>query len=109
MVEIMNVHLWTYEPDSFLPHGSQKDGHAAQQPIWLTDKDENPNQADTLMLAGTLACGIIDQFELCCILFDGRDEEQISQTRILWKKLKNSGYPLTYWQQSPHGKWELKS
>ncbi len=42
--------LWTYEEASFLPHGSARDGDAASQPIWLTDRDENPNRATMLVL-----------------------------------------------------------
>ena len=35
-VEFLNTHLWTYEEQSFLPHGTQKDGSPEVQPIWLT-------------------------------------------------------------------------
>src|SRR5688572_815594 len=44
----LNALLWTYDPNSFLPHGSRKDGNAAEQPIFLTDGDDNPNQANLL-------------------------------------------------------------
>ena len=40
----MNDVLWKYKPHSFLPHGCAKTGHANDQPIWLTNKSENPNQ-----------------------------------------------------------------
>src|SRR5690554_2126167 len=45
----MNEWLWTYQPDSFLPHGAAKDGYAHAQPIWLTDQEENPNGAEILV------------------------------------------------------------
>ena len=35
-VEFLNALLWTYDDQSFLPHGSSKDGNAELQPIWLT-------------------------------------------------------------------------
>ena len=38
-VEALTQHLWTFRPDSFLPHGSAKDGHAELQPVWLTQID----------------------------------------------------------------------
>mgnify|MGYP001038588715 CR=1 FL=1 len=34
-VEFLNALLWTYNDQSFLPHGSKKDGNAELQPIWL--------------------------------------------------------------------------
>ena len=44
-VEALNALLWTHDPDGWLPHGSDKDGNAPEQPVWLTEKDENPNGA----------------------------------------------------------------
>ena len=44
-VEFINSLLWTYNDESFLPHGSKKDGFADQQPIWLSADIENPNTA----------------------------------------------------------------
>ena len=35
---------------SWLPHGTAQDGSAEEQPIWLTDSDENPNGAAFLFL-----------------------------------------------------------
>ncbi|MDP6884241.1 MAG: DNA polymerase III subunit chi, partial [Rhodospirillales bacterium] len=34
-VEALNGVLWTYHQDSWLPHGSARDGHAEAQPVWL--------------------------------------------------------------------------
>jgi DNA polymerase-3 subunit chi len=42
--DYLNSLLWTYQPDSFLPHGVEKDGFAEKQPILITHKDNfNPN------------------------------------------------------------------
>ena len=49
-LEQMNSYLWTFQDESFLPHGSKKDGFAEQQPIWLTLQDDNPNAAEFLFL-----------------------------------------------------------
>lgn len=46
----INKHLWTYKTESFLPHGAAEDGPAECQPVFLTTEDENPNQADVLIL-----------------------------------------------------------
>ena len=44
-VDALNTHLWTYDPNGFLPHGAARDGEADRQPVWLTHLDENPNGA----------------------------------------------------------------
>ncbi|MBQ8662151.1 MAG: DNA polymerase III subunit chi, partial [Alphaproteobacteria bacterium] len=49
-VEFLNGLLWTYNDQSFLPHGSKKDGYAELQPIWLTSGTDNPNMASFLFL-----------------------------------------------------------
>ena len=50
-VDALNTHLWTYDPNGFLPHGAARDGDADRQPVWLTHLDENPNGAGYLFVA----------------------------------------------------------
>lgn len=107
-VEALNKHLWTWNPGSFLPHGASKDGRAADQPIWLTDQDENPNNADVLILIDGAESAIQDQFELCCEVFNGNHPESLQNARSRWKVYKDGPYTLTYWQQGPRG-WEKKA
>ncbi len=106
--ERLNNHLWTYDPSSFLPHGSEKDGHAQDQPVWLTSKDENPNGADVLILTGGAQSESYDQFTLCCDLLDGRNEQAVHDARERWKIYKEAGHEVTYWQQGAKG-WEQKA
>jgi DNA polymerase III subunit chi len=42
--------LWTFRDGSFLPHGQARDGHAADQPVFLTDGNETPNGAGVRFL-----------------------------------------------------------
>ncbi|MCB9990349.1 MAG: DNA polymerase III subunit chi [Rhodospirillales bacterium] len=104
----LNDHLWTYRADSFLPHGSAKEGYAEDQPVWLTDRDENPNKADVLILTGGTASEKLSDFTLCCELFDGRDELAVTAARSKWKTYKDAGFDLTYWQQNEAGGWDKK-
>ncbi len=108
-VENLNAHLWTYSDRVFLPHGSKADGHAARQPVWLTDEDENPNGAQVLFLAEGAQSEKVDDFELVCELFDGRDEAAVGTARARWKDYKAAGHELTYWQQTERGGWEQKA
>jgi len=108
-VEALADHLWTYNDRSFLPHGTAKDGHAAQQPIWLTDAAENPNGAAVLFLLDGVARQDLDAFQLTAIVFDGSGAEQLSAARALWKELKEGSLPLTYWEEDANGRWTKKA
>lgn len=105
--EMLNQHLWTFNPGSFLPHGSSKDGDAALQPVWLTEEEENPNSAEVLFLCDGMSCEKPEAFALICTIFDGNDPELLETARTQWKVWKGTGLSLTYWQQGASG-WEKK-
>jgi DNA polymerase-3 subunit chi len=105
--ERLTNHLWTYHPNTFLPHGSKKDGRGELQPIWLTAGNDNPNKADVLIVTSGATPESLDDFTLFCDMFDGREETQLSAARDRWKSYKDSGHTLTYWQQTEKG-WEQK-
>ena len=107
--EALTAHLWTYRPDGFLPHGSAKDGDAAEQPIYLTAGDESPNAATTLILCDGAARSDVAAFPLVCELFDGNDDGAVAAARERWKGYLQAGHQLIYFQQSPAGKWEEKA
>lgn len=108
-VDALNTHLWTFDPGSFLPHGSGRDGDAARQPIWLTHVDENPNGAKFLFLADRAASERVDSFARCFELFDGRDDAAVSESRTRWKAYKEAGHTVAYFQQTDSGGWEKKA
>lgn len=100
--------LWTFHPQQFLPHGTAKDGYEDQQPVFLTDKDENPNKADVLILTEGVEAEKPDAYELCCEIFDGRDEKMVTGARQRWKEYQDSGFEVTYWKQNENGGWDKK-
>ncbi len=106
-VDHLDAALWTYDDASFLPHGSRRDGQAERQPVWLTDRDENPNQADMLVLADGAASSHLAEYRRCLDLFDGRDETALAAARERWRLAKSAGHTLTYWQQTTTG-WSKK-
>lgn len=108
-VEALSARLWTYHDRSFLPHGTVKDGRAERQPVWLTVADEAPNRAEVLFLTDGATSERIADFSLCAVLFDGGDEEAVSQAREQWKVLKAAGHAVTYWQQDDSGRWSQKA
>ncbi len=105
-VEVMNAALWTFDPASFLPHGSVRDGNAGDQAIYLTTEEENPNDATLLVLADGVEPAFLDRFDRCLDLFDGNDAGAVEAARARWTRLKAAGHDLTYWQQTPQGGWE---
>lgn len=108
-VEYLNGFLWTYDPNSWLPHGGPREGQAEEQPVWLTTADENPNGAVFLFLTDGAASEKVADYERCFDLFDGNDATAVQAARERWKAFKEAGHELTYWQQTERGGWEQKA
>ncbi len=98
--------LWTYDPASWLPHGSARDGHPEAQPVWLTTEDENPNGARFLFLVDGRASDRMADYARCFDLFDGNDADAVAAARARWKACRAAGFDITYWRQSERGGWE---
>ena len=107
MVQALNDRLWTYDDEKFLPHGAAGDGDPMSQPIFLTDKVENPNAAAMLILLAGAETHPGDQaFDPVVRLFDGRDPDAIAEARSEWKRLKDEGRDLSYWREDEEGGWK---
>jgi len=107
-IEALDSLLWTYDAGSFLPHGYIRDGNEAEQPIWLTTEDDNPNGAQMLVLADGATSPHVKDYTLCCELFDGNDEDAVKAARARWSAYKAEGHELTYFQQDEQGRWVKK-
>lgn len=109
-VEFLNTLLWTYNEESFLPHGSKKDGNAADQPVWLSASDDNPNQAQILFLTDGAEIELekIEFFSRILNIFDGNNPSELEKARAFWKNLKTGGFELHYFQQNENGGWREK-
>jgi len=108
-VEALNSVLWTFDPESWLPHGSAADGNAADQPVWLTGSDENPNGAQFLFLADGATSARVADYERCFELFDGNDPDAVEKARARWTAYKERGFALAYWRQTERGGWTRES
>lgn len=105
-LEALDRHLWTYRNDAFLAHGTKADGFAAEQPIWLTAGDDNPNGAKVLLLADGAPPEPMTGFDRVLDLFDGNDPDAVTSARERWKAAKAAGHKLVYWQQDEQGRWK---
>jgi len=108
-LQAIDLALWTYKDDSFLAHGSAKDGHAADQPVWLTTGSETPNGAGVRFLVDGAETEDYAGFVRIVFMFDGNDADAVAHARTQWTAAKKAGCPVTYWQQSAAGKWEKKA
>lgn len=108
--DAVDTRLWTFN-DGFLPHAQLGDGEAARQPVLITTEEGNPNNADVLFLVGgALApdwnAAAIKALTRIVLMFDGRDPGAVDAARVAWKAAKTAGHEVTYWKESPSGKWE---
>ncbi|CCM75019.1 DNA polymerase III subunit chi [Rhizobium mesoamericanum] len=107
--DMLNQHLWTFREDSFLPHGIDEEDLAANQPVLLTISEGNANAATVRFIVDGAEPPPVDPYQRIVFMFDGYDQEQLEGARAQWKKLKGEGHNLTYWQQTPEGRWEKKA
>jgi DNA polymerase-3 subunit chi len=107
-VEALATHLWIYTTDSWMPHGTDKDGFGPDQPIWLTTRDENPNGARILVLTDGMAAARLEEYDRCLDLFDGANAESTTAARERWTAAKAAGHELHYWQQTDTG-WQERA
>jgi DNA polymerase-3 subunit chi len=108
-VEAISLALWTTGEESFLPHGTARDGNADLQPVWITDKDENPNGANVRFLVDRAKNTRIEDVERVVFLFDGKDAEAVEEARNVWKSSKAAGHAVTYWREDAQGRWQKQA
>jgi DNA polymerase III subunit chi len=104
--DALDAHLWTYRDESFLPHGTAKEGHAEEQPVWLTAADDNPNGASVRFLADGAETADMAAYQRVVRIFDGNDPDAVARARQAWKEARAAGHDATYWQQAENGRWE---
>ncbi len=90
---------------SFLPHGTARDGNTDIQPIFLTTGDDNPNGAGVRFLVEGAEAASFENVVRVVYLFDGRDQEATGKARQQWQAAKAAGCAVTYWRQSESGCW----
>ncbi len=108
-LDALDVSLWTYSEDSFLPHGSKKSGYASEQPVYLTTGSDAPNGAGVRFFVDGATAETFTGAERFVYLFDGRDQDALTVARGQWKAAKAAGCTVTYWQESESGGWEKKA
>lgn len=99
-LKTIDTFLWTYSKSELLPHGTAEDGNAGFQPIWLTCIEENPNQAQILILVGDLRPSNISLFEKVLLL-----NTDWPPTLTQWAQSLGE---FTLWAEQIQGGWEKR-
>ena len=109
-VDALDSHLWTFRDDSFLPHGTFREPTAADQPVLLTVRDDNPNGATVrFLLDGAPMPGDAGQYERLVLMFDGGDDGAVAEARQRWQAARVQGFAVTYWQADANGRWQRRA
>ena len=107
--DALDTLLWTYDDQSFLGHAQLGDGDAAEQPVLITVEEGNPNSAQIVFYVGGAMPSDWEQLNdlvRVVLLFDGRDEAALANARSAWKDARGAGHDVTYWKETPNGKFE---
>ncbi len=107
--DALDTHLWTYREESFLPHGTDEQPNATDQPVLLTNGPDNANAATVRFLVDGAVPPPLDGYDRVIFMFDGHDQPELDAAREHWKRLKGEGHQLTYWQQNNDGRWVKKA
>jgi DNA polymerase-3 subunit chi len=108
-VEALNTLLWSYREESFLPHGTARDGSPEAHPIYLTAGEDNPNGASVRFLVDGAALADPSPYARVVFIFDGRDQAAVAQARADWQAAKAKGHAVSYWQQDEGGRWQKRA
>jgi DNA polymerase-3 subunit chi len=108
-VTALDQHLWTWRDDSFLPHGTDSEANASEQPVLLTTSDGNANAAQVRFFVEGASSRDLAGYERAIYLFDGNDPDAVDNARAQWKTAQEAGHTVTYWQQDEAGRWQQKA
>lgn len=105
---LLNSSLWTYSTNAFLPHGSASDNPIthSRQPIWLTTKIENPNQASLIVVTSGQIIDSKSGFDRCIDIFDGNVADTLKEAEKRYQQYQAQGLTCVYWRQTLQGGWE---
>lgn len=98
----LDEHLWSYAPDSFLPHGRVSGEGASAQPILLSTDLDPRNGASCVAITDGLWRHEALAFTRTFYFFDNG---QLDTARGAWRTLKSDpAVHLHYWKQVD-GRW----
>jgi DNA polymerase-3 subunit chi len=96
--------LWSYAPESFLPHAQAGGAHDADQPVLIAAAPDPANGARNILLADGVWRDEALGYDRAFHLFD---EASIAAARAAWRALGDrDGVERRYWKQDEAGRWQ---
>jgi DNA polymerase-3 subunit chi len=89
--------LWTFKPDTFIPHGlwvGSPDEPA--QPVVVTTRKEAVEGMDSLLMMGYGEVDLVGQFSHAFHLVLVDNEDRLDGSRRYWTLLKDAGFSLRH-------------
>ncbi|MDB5716837.1 MAG: polymerase chi subunit, HolC [Sphingomonas bacterium] len=103
LAERLDISLWSYAPDGFLPHGRAGAAGEADQPVLIAPSVEAANGARNVALADGIWRDEALAFDRTFYLFG---DATIDQARAAWRALGlREDVARRFWKQDEEGKW----
>lgn len=104
LVQRIDEQLWSYAPESFLPHGRAGEAGADIQPVLISLSIEPVNGARNVALADGVWREEALSFDRAFYFFDAAT---IAGARLAWRELSGrDGVEPRYWKQDDAGRWQ---
>jgi DNA polymerase-3 subunit chi len=100
-LDALSAALWAQS--AWLPHGTDVDGDADLQPIWLSTEPEPANGARYLFLVAGAETDRIKEYDRAFDIFDGNNPAAVAAARLRWKTVRDGGHTVAYWKQTESG------
>jgi DNA polymerase IIIc chi subunit len=85
----LDVYLWTTKQLEFLPHLLARENKAKDTPIVITNKLDNINNSNVLLITGYLdSTDFLKQFEKI-IYLSPSNQDVVEKTKEVWNKYEN--------------------
>jgi DNA polymerase-3 subunit chi len=89
--------LWTFKPDSFVPHGLWAgSSDEPEQPVVITTRMEAVKDMDSLLMMGYTEVDLVSQFSHVFHLVVTDNQERLDNSRRYWTLLKDAGFSLQH-------------
>ena len=89
--------LWTFKPDSFVPHGLWAGSpHEPEEPVVITTGKEALKDMDALLMMGYSDVDLVRQFSHVFHLVVTDNQERLDNSRRYWTLLKDADFSLRH-------------
>ena len=107
-VETISDEIWKGPDESFLPNCLEDSDKLQDHPIVLS-KSSLSEVRDCLIVIDqvNLKENEVKKFKRVCLLFDSKNEVELTNARKTWKSLSNAGVNTVYWAED-QGTWKRK-